>query len=327
MFRRLLFIVFALVLLGVLLGAAVGAGLGALSGPGRFRAVGGTLLVLAVGAVVLRWAFRGAWWPVRGLINAIGRLADGDYRARVEPIGPPSLRGVGESFNRMAERLEREDERRRRLLADLGHELRTPLTVIRGGVEALLDGVHPPDREHLAPLLEEAVVMERLLEDLRTMSEAEAGRLELHREPTDLAELAAETVAAYRPAAEAAGVAVEVAAPADLPLAELDPVRIREVLANLVVNALRYMPDGGRLTVRLAATPDQVSVAVADTGAGIPPERLPHVFDRFVKSDDSAGSGLGLTIARDLVKAHSGAIRAVSEPGHGTVISFELPLV
>jgi signal transduction histidine kinase len=228
----------------------------------------------------------------------------------------------------MAERLAIDEAQRRDLLADVSHELRTPLAVIQGNVEAMLDGVHAADALHLAGVLEETRVLTRLVEDLRTISLAEAGTLALHREPTDVDALIAEATNSFRSQAAGAGVALELDAPDDLPLADVDPVRIREVVSNLVSNALRHTPAGG--TVRLTARVDdggrRLSVDVADTGTGIDPELLAHVFDRFAKGSGSRGSGLGLAIAKDLIEAHGGSISAESAPGAGTTIRFSLPL-
>jgi signal transduction histidine kinase len=197
---------------------------------------------------------------------------------------------------------------------------------MRGNLEALLDGVYAADREHLAPLLDEAHLMERLIEDLRTLSLAEAGALRLHREPTNLVALLHEVVAGVRAQADTQGVVVEVQVADDLPIVDLDPARIRAVVTNLVVNALRYTPQGGRVNVSARREHAAVSVEVADSGRGIEPDVLPRIFERFTRAADSPGSGLGLPIARKLVEAHGGELSATSEVGHGTQIRFTLPV-
>jgi two-component system sensor histidine kinase BaeS len=269
-------------------------------------------------------SFMRSWRPVRRLITAAGSLADGDYAVRVEPTGSGSMRAAMTSFNRMAGQLETADEQRRRLLADLGHEMRTPLTVVRGEIEAMLDGVHDVDAEHLGMLLTEVGVMERLLEDLRTLSLLDAGQLPLHPEPTDPVTLVEDVADGYRRRAAEAAVTVDVESTGSAELM-LDPVRIREVLTNLADNALRAMPDGGRLGFTVTAAGAGATIAITDTGTGIAPEDLEQVFDRFHKGSTSRGSGLGLTISRDLVEAHGGTIGMTSEPGIGTTVRIELP--
>jgi signal transduction histidine kinase len=225
----------------------------------------------------------------------------------------------------MAARLEANEAQRRGLLADVAHELRTPLSVIRGNVEGMLDGLYPADEAHLAPVLEETAVMARLLDDLQTLSTAEAGVLRLHRERVDPSSLVQDAVAAVRARADAAGVTLAWRATPGVPELDVDPVRIGEVLANLLSNAVRHTPGGGSITVAVESAATGVAFTVSDTGKGIDPADLPFVFDRFVKSADSGGAGLGLAIARSLVEAHGGSITAESEPGRGTTMRFVLP--
>jgi signal transduction histidine kinase len=212
----------------------------------------------------------------------------------------------------MAERLDAEEDRRRRLLADLGHELRTPLTVMRGEIEALVDGVRPADTEHLQALLDDVEVMERLLVDLKTLTMAEAGQLELHLENTDLADLVSDVLTGLKGQAALQEVEVALDSPENV-RTDVDPVRMREIVLNLVVNALRHMPEGGTLTATV--TPEPPTIQIADTGPGIPSDQLDSIFDRFVKAADSQGSGLGLTIVKDLVEAHGGTVSAHNEEG------------
>jgi two-component system OmpR family sensor kinase/two-component system sensor histidine kinase BaeS len=265
--------------------------------------------------------------PIGEVMEAADRVAGGDYSTRVQVRGPGEVGRLAHSFNQMTERLQANETQRRALLADVAHELRTPLSVIRGNVEGMLDGVYPADERHLAPVLEETTVMARLLDDLQTLSTAEAGVLRLHRERVDPLALAQDTTAALRARADQAGVGLTCRADAPVPEVEVDPVRIGEVLANLLTNAIRHTPRGGSVEVVVAPDPAGVAVSVADTGPGIDPRDLPHVFDRFVKSADSGGAGLGLAIARSLVEAHGGRITATSTPGQGTVLRFVLPAV
>jgi signal transduction histidine kinase len=263
--------------------------------------------------------------PLGDVMEAAGRVAEGDYSARVAERGPREVRALAHTFNSMAARLAAHDEQRRNLLADVTHELRTPLTVIQGNLEGLLDGIYARDDAHLQPILEETQVMSRLIDDLRMLALAESGALRLEKEPTDLAVLASEAVASFRTQADAAKIELSVDAAPDLPTLEVDPARIRQVLDNLIANALRYTPGGGTIRVRcFTSSGSNVAVAISDTGAGIPPEELPHIFDRFYKSRDSRGTGLGLAIARNLVAAHGGEISAESELGKGTTICFTL---
>ena len=241
--------------------------------------------------------------------------------------GLRSVRQLVSGFDTMAARLEADEAQRRALLADVSHELRTPLTVISGNLEAILDGVYPADEAHLAPILDQTQVMARLIDDLRTLTLSEAGTLPLHREPTAVDLVIAEVVRSFGAAATAAGVTLTDATTDDLPIVDVDPVRIGEVLTNLVANALRHTPAGGSVTVTGSHSPDArlVTMRVSDTGPGIAPELLPHVFDRFVKDETSRGSGLGLAIARGLVEAHGGRISVASTPGAGATFTVELP--
>jgi two-component system OmpR family sensor kinase/two-component system sensor histidine kinase BaeS len=288
--------------------------------------VGGVLASAAVlvAIVTMTGALRRAGGPLAKIMEAADRVADGDYDVRVAEQGPPPIRALARAFNTMTGRLQNNDRQRRDLMADIAHELRTPLTVIQGKLEGLLDGVYPRDDGQLQQLLEQAHVLSRLVEDLRTLALSESGALKLQREPTDLAALARDVVRAM--GADALDRHVAVDAADDLASIHVDPVRIREVLGNLLSNALRHTPAGGSVLVQIAAAPDgALAVEVRDTGAGMAPEQLAHAFDRFFKSSTSRGSGLGLTIAKSLVVAHGGTIRASSEPGRGTTITFELP--
>jgi signal transduction histidine kinase len=238
---------------------------------------------------------------------------------------------VAHAFNTKASRLQSADEQRRRLLSDVTHELRTPLTVIQGNVEGMLDGVYQPDPARLKLILEEAQVLSRLVEDLRTLALSESGALILRREPTDLADLVRDTADASSAQADAAGLTINMDLPSDLPLLSVDPARLRQVLLNLLANAIRYTPPGGTILMRARLTADgerqAVALEVEDSGPGIAQEDLPHVFDRFYKARDSSGMGLGLSIARSLVEAHGGTISAHSAFGQGTMIRVILPIV
>ena len=286
-------------------------------------------VLLAIGVVAAARSLRRMTVPVAGVMEAAGRLAQGDYAFRVREWGPPEVRSLSRAFNAMAERLQAHEQQRRELLADVTHELRTPLSVIQGNLEGLLDGVYPRDDAHLAPILEETRVLATLVDDLRTLALAETGTLELHREPTDLGPLIEETLSAYQPQAEAGGVTLDARIDDDLPLVDVDPTRIHQVLSNLLGNALTHTGPGDQVQVAAAMDPTghggRIVVSVADTGSGIAAEDLPHIFDRFYRSADSPGSGLGLAIAKNLVTLHGGEIRAESAPGAGTTMYITLP--
>jgi two-component system OmpR family sensor kinase/two-component system sensor histidine kinase BaeS len=264
--------------------------------------------------------------PLGDLIDAAESVEAGDYATRVRPRGPRELRSLARAFNAMSARLETSEEQRRRLLADVTHELRTPLTIMQGNLEALLDGLYPADAEHLAPILDETRVLSRLVDDLRTLSLAEAGALTLHREPTDVGDLVSDSVVSFRTQADGAGITLVSAIEDALPQIEVDPVRMREVLSNLLSNALRYTPRDGSVRVSASASDGKVRVSVKDSGPGIAAEVLLHVFDRFYKSEESRGAGLGLAIAKSLVVAHGGEISATSTLGQGTEMLITLPV-
>jgi two-component system OmpR family sensor kinase/two-component system sensor histidine kinase BaeS len=281
-------------------------------------------LVVIVALVLLGRTLRSIARPVGDLIEAAGRVEAGSYDTRVAERGPREMRSLAHAFNAMAARLEANESQRKQLLADVTHELRTPLTVMQGNVEALLDGVHPADSAHIGTILEETKVLSRLIDDLRTLSLAESGALALHREAADVAGIARDVVAAFTDQAHRGEVALGSSASGST-IADVDPVRVREVLVNLVANALRYTPPAGSVAIEMRALADAIEVAVSDTGSGIAADAIDGIFDRFSRSTDSPGAGLGLAIAKGLVEAHGGTIRAYSAPGQGTRIVFTLP--
>jgi signal transduction histidine kinase len=283
-----------------------------------------TIVVLLLFGTAAR-GFRRFAAPLGDLIDAAESVEAGNYGVRVRARGPRELRSLATAFNSMSGRLESSERERRRLLADVTHELRTPLTIMQGNLEALLDGVYPADPAHLEPILDETRVLSRLVDDLRTLSLAEAGALTLHREPTDVGQLLTDSVASFRIQADAAGIELATALDGVLPQADIDPVRMREVLSNLLSNALRYTPRGGTVRVGASVADGKLRVTVRDSGPGIAADALPHIFDRFYKSDESRGAGLGLAIAKSLVVAHGGEIEATSAPGQGTEMRFWLP--
>ncbi len=292
-------------------------------------AIAFALLFIGMGGLfAIARTMRRAAAPVTELMAATTRVADGDVDVRVRPRGPREVRRLIDAFNTMAEQLGRAEQQRAQLLADVGHELRTPLSVIQGQLEGAIDGVYERDDAHLGAILEETRHMSRIIEDLRILSLAESGALRLDRRPTSLDEIVDDAIDAHAPPAAGAGVAVTSTVSSDLPPVDVDPTRLREVLDNVLTNAIRYTPSGGAVTVGAHRYgPSHVRVHVTDTGRGIPGEQLRRVFERFHRSPDSRGSGLGLAIARDLVSAHGGEIDAESDgPGLGTTIRFTLPI-
>jgi two-component system, OmpR family, sensor histidine kinase BaeS len=300
------------------------------NGPPPLLAAGAGILV--IGGVATALAYRRISRPVGDLLGAAEQVAAGDYDVHLLPDGPRDLRVLTSTFNSMAARLADTDEQRRRFLADVTHELRTPLAVLQSGIEAQIDGIHPRDERHLASLLEETERLGRLVGDLHTLALADAGQIVLHRERVSPAALVEDAVAGHSAVARRAGVELTTAIDPALAGAgvelDVDPTRIRQVLDNLLSNAVRHTPEGR--AVRVTAEPDRgpppgVRIAVSDAGPGFAPDAVDQVFDRFTRSVDSTGSGLGLSIARDLVEAHGGTIEARNEPDGGATVTFTLP--
>jgi two-component system OmpR family sensor kinase/two-component system sensor histidine kinase BaeS len=310
-------------------------------------------LVLASGLLLLAVFFaQRLSRPLRDITRAAQQLAGGQLDVQVRRAPIRELDELAQAFNAMARSLDQADKQRRQMTADIAHELRTPLTIIKGRLEGLQDGVYSPTSDEVDRLLGETALLERLIEDLRLLALAEAGQLPLYREPLEPHDLLASARAAFAGQAKAQGVALHVEAAGDLPQIDADPQRMAQVLANLVANALRYTPEGGSIVLSAiqgvaddrrqttddgnglqptADRPSTVVFRVCDTGQGIAPEDLPHVFDRFYRADrsrtrGSGGAGLGLAITRQIVVAHGGQIWAESELGRGTTISIALPV-
>jgi signal transduction histidine kinase len=282
-------------------------------------------IILLLSGFVFVLMMRRVGRPLGHVVAAADRVASGDFAVRVAEHGPPWLRSVAGAFNSMAARLEQQRRQRRDLMADIAHELRTPLSAVQGRLEGMLDGVYPRDERQVAQVLEQTRLLARLVDDLRTLAHSESGTLALQKELTDLGVLLEETMTSFRPGAELGSVVLSARIPADIPLLEIDPLRIREVVANLVSNAVRHTPAGGTVSIEAEVLQDRVAVRVSDNGAGIPPDELGHIFDRFYKGSVSSGSGLGLTIARNLVTAHGGTITADSHVRIGTTFTVTLP--
>jgi len=284
------------------------------------------LVIFFVFVRVVLGLFRSTAAPVGDLIEASGRVESGELDVQVPEHGVREVRALAHAFNSMSDRLSSTERERRRLLAEVSHELRTPLTVISGNVEAMIDGVYPADREHLERIQAEARQLERLIDDLRTISLAETGQLPLQREPTDVAALAREVAEGFQAEADSRNVKVDVSAGEDLGEQEVDARRVRQVISNLVSNSLRHTPAEGRVSVNVTGTPDGgFSLAVRDSGRGMSEDATKHAFDRFWREGEFAGAGLGLAIVRDLVAAHGGKVFIRSEPGLGTEVAATFP--
>ena len=270
--------------------------------------------------------------PLQTMMKASQRIAAGDYHERVQAPGRDELSALARAFNRMAENLERTEQRRMELIGDVAHELRTPLSSIKGIMEGLVDGVLTTEPATFMLVQREVARLQRLVHDLEELSRAEAGQLRLDPRAVALADLVRAAADRLRSQFEGKGVSLHVDLPADLPQVWADPSRIIQVLLNLLGNALQYTPSGGQVTIRAWRDGRGVVVVVQDTGIGIPAEHLPHIFERFYRVDKSrsrtgGGSGIGLTIARHLVEAHGGRIWATSPgPGQGSSFTFTVPI-
>ena len=269
--------------------------------------------------------------PLADVIAGAHSVAAGDLTTRVQVRGPSDLRSLSESFNHMADALERSDRERRALLADVAHELRTPLTVIRGRLEGIVDGIYASDEAHVAPVLEATYVLERLVEDLRQLTLAETRQLPFDRQAIDLGDIATRTADLFSAEAQETQIELVLQVTPGLPRVMADPQRVGQVIGNLLSNALRYTPAGGQVVLRVEPMPQGVRIRVSDTGEGIAPKDLSHVFDRFYRGEKSraratGGAGLGLAIAKAWVQAMGGEIGADSVLGQGSWFWFTLPL-
>jgi two-component system, OmpR family, sensor histidine kinase BaeS len=302
--------------------------------PSDPRTVGTVLAVLLATVAVTLLAGRRLARPIHALTAAVQRMEAGDRTARVPMKGrrQDEVGRLAHAFNSMAVSMEENERQRQAMVSDIAHELRNPLTNVRGYLEGAQDGLVPLDDALVASLLEESTLLGRLVDDLQDLALADAGRLHLHPEPLDAAELVEQVAGAHRAAAAAAGitVATDVSGPVQI---DGDPGRLRQALGNLVGNALRYTPDGGQVTLSasVAAVGGSATITVADTGTGIAAEHLPHLFDRFYRADasrsrETGGSGLGLAITRYLIEAHGGTIEVDSTEGTGSTFTIRLPL-
>ena len=299
-----------------------------------FATVAATLMAVITSILISRQVVA----PVQAMMVASRRIAEGRYDERVRVSGnipkqeQDELGQLALSFNQMAARLEQTEVMRRRLIGDVTHELRTPLTTIKGYMEGLIDGVLPADEETYAQIYREADRLQRLVDDLQELSRVESGAYELHPKKTTARSLVDAAIVRLERQYQEKGVAIMAHLNPDLPAIEVDEDRIGQVLLNLLGNALQYTPSGGQVNVEVTSQPGQVKFGISDTGIGIPPEHLPHIFTRFYRVDQSrsrqgGGSGIGLTIAKHLVEAHGGRIWVESPgAGKGSTFIFTLPV-
>jgi two-component system sensor histidine kinase BaeS len=288
-----------------------------------------SVIVLGAGLVTVLVARR-VLGPVHALRHAAEAMAAGKLDTRVAITGRDELAALGQAFNSMAGALSQQDRLKRDLTNDIAHELRTPLTDLRCHIEALQDAVVAVTPDTLSTLHAEVAHLQRLVEDLGDLARAEARQLQLTPEQVDAAALVQQLIRHATPRAASLGVTVEAIVPEHHVAVWADPGRLRQVLSNLLDNALVHTPPGGRVSISVHGGPPVVTIDVADTGPGIPAEHLPHVFDRFYRADPSrsrttGGVGLGLAIARQMVEASGGTITAGSTPGAGTVFTIRWP--
>jgi signal transduction histidine kinase len=292
--------------------------------------IAGAVLGLVGGIIISRSLAA----PLAKLEQTARRFGKRDFAARAEVRGSTEMRAVTQAFNEMASDLEQAEARRRNLLADVAHELRTPLSVLQGNLQALYDGVYPLEKDEIARLMQQTDMLTRLVNDLRELAQAEAHQLRLTKTEVDLGRLMRDSANAFRAVANERGVQLVVYAPEAPLMIEAEGGRIQQVLSNLLDNALKHTPADGTVRVMLASEGEHAVLSVADSGSGIAPEHLPHIFDRFYRVDrsrsrDKGGSGLGLAIAKAFVELHGGTIEAQSTgvPGQGTTFSVRLPSV
>ncbi|RLT32547.1 MAG: HAMP domain-containing protein [Chloroflexi bacterium] len=290
-----------------------------------WAALGATLFALLLGLALARTLTR----PLVALTQAVRRIAGGDFGQTVKVESQDEIGQLAAAFNQMSNELARAAHLRRQMTADIAHELRSPLSVLMGYTESLAEGVLHPTPAILHAMHEESRLLSHLVDDLRTLSLADAGELTLNRVPTLPAELLERVAASFAPRAKAKGVDLRLEISPALPAALLDPERCVQVLGNLAGNAIRHTPAGGVVTLRALAVAGDLLLQVADTGSGIAAEHLPHIFERFYRADsarviDEAESGLGLSIAKSLIELHGGTLTAESALGRGTVMSIQM---
>lgn len=290
------------------------------------------ILVAGIAAITLGTiAFRQFTRPLAKLRTAVQSLADGDLSVRIPVRSKDEVGKVSAAFNHMASRLEHQEGLRQRMVADVAHELRTPLSVMKGNIEAMIDGLLEPTTAELSELHDEVQRLTRLIEDLRLLSSADAGQLELARESMDARKLISRVTGLMAPLAEASSIQLKAHLPQAPIMVHGDVDRLQQALTNLVDNGIRHTPPGGQVSVAVSRSDQAAFISVSDNGSGIGAEDLPHVFERFWRGDrsrsrNSGGSGLGLSIVKQIAELHGGTVQAVSLDSGGSQFSISLPV-
>lgn len=292
-----------------------------------YNAIGAALIALLLGVFLSRTISR----PIRELTQATHAIAQGDLRQQVNVRSRDELGELAQAFNKMSFELSRSVNARKQMTADIAHELRTPLSLILGHAEAVHDSVLQPTRENFEIIREEATRLEHLVDDLRTLSLADAGELSIQTQAISPTRLLEEVATLYRFQTQTKELDLQLDISSSLPDIEVDPGRITQVLTNILDNAMRHTPANGRITLAASQTSDGVALSIRDSGPGLPADDLERIFDRFYRTDESraridGGSGLGLAIAKSIVTAHGGQIRAESEQGKGLTVIITLPV-
>jgi len=291
-----------------------------------YGALIGAVIALLLGVFLSRTLTR----PIRELTRATHAVSEGDLSQQVQVRSKDELGELAQAFNKMSAQLSRSVNARKQMTADIAHELRTPLSLILGHAEAVHDGVLSPTRENFEIIREEATRLEHLVNDLRTLSLADAGELSIQIQTIEPQRLVNEVSSLYQYQTQRKNISFELDVPASLPNIEVDPGRMTQVLTNILDNALRHTPEGGRITLAAKEVNDMVELSVQDSGPGLSLEDIDRIFERFYRTDlsrqrEDGGSGLGLAIARSIVQAHGGQLSAESEPDSGLKVKIRLP--
>jgi signal transduction histidine kinase len=292
-----------------------------------YSALAAAIVALLLGIILSRTLTR----PIRELTEATHAMAEGNLGLQVPLRSKDEMGELAASFNKMSTDLARSTETRKQMTADIAHELRTPLSLILGHAEAVHDGVLPPTQENFEIIREEALRLEHLVDDLRTLSLADAGELSINLQEVSPQKLLKDIRATYLHIANQKNVKIQLDVASDIPMLNIDPGRLTQVLTNIFDNALQHTPEGGKINMAARSVPNGVELSIQDSGPGIEGEDVSCIFERFYRTDsarhrDDGGSGLGLAIAKSIVQAHGGQIWAESVPGEGLTVIIRLPI-